>query len=156
MYLLFNTLSSFVVPFLQRNKCLSASWLQLPSAVILESPKIVSHCFHFFPINLPWSDKTGCHYLSFLNVEFQANFSLSSLTLIKRLFSSSSPSAVRLVSSAYLRLLIFLLHVLILACDSSSPAFHMMYSAYKYRKPWRLHKIKKIKNNTNLELINSV
>ena len=47
------------------------SWLQSPSAVILEPKKIKScHCFHWFPINLPWSDGTGCSDLSFLNVEF--------------------------------------------------------------------------------------
>ena len=66
----------------------------------------------------------------------------SSFTFIKRLFSSSSLSAIRVVSSAYLRLLIFLLAVLIPACASSSPAFGMMYSAYKLNKqgdniqPW--------------------
>ena len=54
----------------------------------------VCHCFHFFPIYLPWSDRNGCHDLSFLNVEFQASFSLSSLTLIKGLFSSSSLYAI--------------------------------------------------------------
>ena len=59
---------------------------------------------------------------------------LSSFTFIKRLFSSSSLSAVRVVSSAYLSLLIFLLEVLIPVCASSSPAFHMMYSAYKENK----------------------
>ena len=58
-------------------------------------------------------------------------FSLSSFTFIKRLFSSSLLSAIRVVSSAYLRLLIFLPAILIPACASSSPTFHMMYSAYK-------------------------
>ena len=66
--------------------------------------------------------------------EFQVSFLLSSSTFIKRFFSSSSLSAIRVVSSAYLRLLIFLLAVLIPACVSSSPAFHMMYSAYKLNK----------------------
>ena len=47
----------------------------------------VSHCFHCFPIYLPWSDGTGCHDLSFLNVELSANFSLSSFAFIKRLFN---------------------------------------------------------------------
>ena len=61
-------------------------------------------------------------------------FSLSSLTLIKRLFSSSLLSAVRVELSAYLRLLIFLLAILIPACGSSSLAFHMMYSAKKLNK----------------------
>ena len=49
----------------------------------------VCHYFHCFPFNLPWSDRTRCHDLSFLNVEFSADFSLSSFTFIKRLFSSS-------------------------------------------------------------------
>ena len=55
---------------------------------------------------------------------------LSSLTLIKKFFSLSSLSAIRVVSSACLRLLMFLPAILIPACQSSSLAFHMMYSAY--------------------------
>ena len=66
----------------------------------------VSHCFHCFPIYLPWSDGTRCHDLSVLNVEL--GLSLSSFTFIKRLFSISLLSAIRVVSSAYLRLMIFL------------------------------------------------
>ena len=62
------------------------------------------------------------------------SFSLSFFTLIKRLFSSSLLSAIRVVSSAYVRLLMFLLAILIPAYDSSSPAFHMMYSTYKLNK----------------------
>ena len=65
---------------------------------------------------------------------FKPAFSLSSFIFIKRLFSFSSLSAIRMVSSAYLRLLIFLPAILIPACASSSPAFHMMYSAYKLNK----------------------
>ena len=67
--LLFNMLSRFVITFLLRSKHLLISWLQSPSAVILEPPKIVCHCFHCFPIYFPWSDGTGCHDLHFLNVE---------------------------------------------------------------------------------------
>ena len=67
-------------------------------------------CFCCFSIYLPWSDETGCHELHFLTVE--PTFSLSTFTFIKRLFSSSSLSAIRVVSSAYLKLLIFLLAVL--------------------------------------------
>ena len=70
MSLLFNMLSRLVIAFLPRCKCLLISWLQSPSAMILEHAKKVSHCFHCFPIYLPWSDGTGCHDLSFLNVEF--------------------------------------------------------------------------------------
>ena len=100
----------------------------------------VSYCLHCFRIYLPWSDGSGCHDLSFLNVE--PTFLLSSLTFIKRLFSSSSLSAIRVVSLACLRLLILLPAILIPACASSSPALFMMYSAYKLNKqgdniqPW--------------------
>ena len=61
-------------------------------------------------------------------VSFKPAFSLS-FTFMKRLFSSSLLSVIRVVSSAYLRLLIFLSAILIPACASSSPAFLMMYSA---------------------------
>ena len=70
MSLLFNMLSRLVITFLSRRKHLLISWLQSPSAVILEPPKIKSHCFHWSPIYLPWSDGTECYDLSFLNVEF--------------------------------------------------------------------------------------
>ena len=70
MSLLLNMLSRLVIAFLPRSKCLLISWLQSPSAVILEPPKNkVWHCFHCFPIYFPWSDGTGCHDLHFLNVE---------------------------------------------------------------------------------------
>ena len=80
--------------------------------------------------------------LVFWMLSFKPTFSLSSFTFIKRLFSSSSLSAIRVVSSAYLRLLIFLPAILIPAYASSSPVFLMMYSAYKLNKqgdniqPW--------------------
>ena len=61
---------------------------------------------------------------------FNPNFLLSPFTFIKRLFSYSSLSAIRVVLSAYLRLLIFLPAILIPACASSSLAFCMMYFAY--------------------------
>src|SRR5574338_93872 len=67
-------------------------------------------------------------------LSFRPTFSFSSFTFIKRLFSSSLLSAIRVVSSAYLRLLIFLPAILIPACASSSPAFLTMYSAYNLNK----------------------
>ena len=79
----------------------------------------------------------------FWMLSFKPAFSLSSFIFIKRLFSSSLLSAIRVVSSAYVGLLIFLLAILIPNCDSSSPAFHIMYSAHKLNKqdddiqPWR-------------------
>ena len=71
MSLLFNTLSRFIIAFLPKSKCLFISWLQSPSAVILEPEKIRPVSFHFFPLlfaikwwdRMPWS-------LFFLNVEF--------------------------------------------------------------------------------------
>ena len=53
MSLLFNMLSRLVITFLPRRKCLLISWLQSPSAVVLEPPKKVCHCFHCFLIYLP-------------------------------------------------------------------------------------------------------
>ena len=82
---------------------------------------------------MPWSSFSECWALSQL-------FPLSSF--IKGLFSSSSLSAILVVSSAYLRLLTFLPVILIPACQSSKLAFHMMYFAYKLNKqgdniqPW--------------------
>ena len=53
MSLLFNMLSRLVITFLSRSKYLLISGLQSTSVVILEPPKIVSHCFHCFPIYFP-------------------------------------------------------------------------------------------------------
>ena len=66
MSLPFNMLSSLVRAFPPRRKHLLISWLQSPSAVILEEKKKACHCF---PTYLPWSDGTGCHDLRFLNVD---------------------------------------------------------------------------------------
>ena len=67
MFLLLNMLSKLVTTFLPRSKYLLISWLQSPSALILEPRNW--HCFHYFPMYFPWSDGTGCHDLRFLNVE---------------------------------------------------------------------------------------
>ena len=52
MFLLFNMLSKFVIAFIPRSKHLLISWQQSPSAVILDPKKMVSHCFHCFPIQI--------------------------------------------------------------------------------------------------------
>ena len=104
--------------------------------------KKTCHCFHCFPIHLSWSDGTRCHDLCFFMLRLKPALSVSSFTFIKRLFSSSLLSAIRVVSSAYLSLVILLPAILIPVCASSSPAFHMMYSACKVNKqgdniqPW--------------------
>ena len=144
MSLFFNMLSRLVITFLPRNKHLLISWLQSPSAMILEPPKIkyvtVSTVSPSISHEVMGPDAM---ILVFWMLSFKPTFSLSSFTFFKRLFSSSSLSAIRVVSSAYLRLLIFLWAILIPAYASSSPAFLMMYSAYKLNKqgdniqPWR-------------------
>ena len=65
--LLFKMLPRFIITFLPGSKCLFISWLQSPSAVILEPPKIKSDTVS--PFICHESDGTGCHYLRFLNVE---------------------------------------------------------------------------------------
>ena len=143
MALLFNMLSRFVIAFLPRRKRLLISWLQSPSAVILKPKKIKS-------VTVCIASPSICHevmgpnamILVFLMLSFKQAFSLSASTFIKRLFSSSSLSAIRVVSSAYLRLFIFLPAVLIPACASSSLAFCKIDSACKLTKqgdniqPW--------------------
>ena len=135
MSLLFNMLSRFSHGFLPRSKCLLISRLQLPSAVILEPKKIKS-------VTSSTSPPSVCHevmgpdamFFVFWLLSSKPAFSLSSFTLIKTFFSSSLLSAIRVVSPAYLRMLIFLLEILFLACDSSSLAFHTIYSTYKLNK----------------------
>ena len=134
MCLLFNMLSRLVIAFLPKSKRLLISWLHSPSAMILEPKKIKS-------VTVSIVSPSMCHevvgpdarILVFWMLRFKQKFSLSSFTFIKRLFRSSL-SAIRLVPSAYLRLLIFLPAILIPACASSSLVFHVMYSAYKLNK----------------------
>ena len=69
--LLLSALSRFVITFLPKSKSVLISWLQSQSTGILDPRKIKSVIFFcFFPFYLPWSDGTGYHDLSFLNVEF--------------------------------------------------------------------------------------
>ena len=144
-YLLLNTLSRFVITSLPRSKCL-ISWLQSQSTVILEpQDNKICHFFQLLPFYLPRSDGTGCHDLSFVNVEFQASFFTLLFHPHQDDLSSSFLSAFRVVSSAYQWLLIFLPEILIPACDFSSLAFHMIHSPYKLNKqrdniqPWHTH-----------------
>ena len=105
--LLFNALSRLFIAFLPRRKHLLISWLQSPSAVILEPKKIKS-------VTVSIGSPSICHevmepdamILVFGMLSFNPAFSLSSFTFIKSLFSSSSLCAIRLVSSEYLRLLV--------------------------------------------------
>ena len=111
------------------------SWLQSLSTVIFEPPKIKSVTASTFSPSI-YHEVMGLDgmILVFWMLSLKPAFSVSSFILIKRLFSSSSLSAIKVVSSAYLRLCIFLLARFIAAFDSSSLAFHMMYSAYELNK----------------------
>ena len=128
--LLFKILFRFVIAFVPRSKHLLISWLQSPPAVILEPKKIKS-------VIVSTVSPSICHEVMgpdaliffFWMLSFKQAFSLSSFSFIKTLFSSCLLSALRVVSSAYLRLLIFLLAILIPTCVSSGLAFHMRYSA---------------------------
>ena len=132
MSLLFNMLHMLVIIFLPRDKCPLISWLQSPSAVILEPKKLKS-------VTVSTIYPPICHevmgpdamILGFCMLSSKPAFSLSSFTRIKRCYGFSSRSAIRVVVSAYLRLLIFLPAILIPACASTSPTFLMKYSAYK-------------------------
>ena len=98
-----------VIAFLSRSKRLLISWLQSPSAVILEPKKIKSLTVSIVSPSI-WHEVMGldARILVFWMLSFKPAFSLSYFTFIERLFSSSL-SAIRVVSLAYLRLLIFLL-----------------------------------------------
>uniref|UniRef100_A0A670HX98 Uncharacterized protein n=1 Tax=Podarcis muralis TaxID=64176 RepID=A0A670HX98_PODMU len=135
MSLLFKMLSRLVIAFLPRSRRLLILWLLSPSAVIMEPKKVKS-------LTASISSPSICQEVMgpvamifvFFMLSFRPYFALSSFTLNKRFFNSSSLSAIKVVSSAYLRLLIFLPAILIPARDSSSPAFCMMNSAYKLNK----------------------
>ena len=112
--LVFNMLSRLVITFLLRSQSLFISWLQSPSAVILEPPKIktatVSTVSPSICLEVMGPDALT---LVFWMLSFKPIFSLSSFTFTQRLFSSSSLSAIKVVLSAYLRLLKFLPAILI-------------------------------------------
>ena len=144
MSLLFNMLSRLVITFLPRS--MHASFTFMAAITICSDFGAPRNSQPLFPVS-----PSICHevmgpdamILVFWVLSFKPTFSLSSFTFIKRLFSSSSSlSAIRVVSSAYLRLLILLLAILIPAYASSSPAFLMMYSVFKLNKqgdniqPW--------------------
>ena len=133
-------MSSFVIAFLLRNNRLLISWLKSPSAVILEPKKrkpVTTSSTTFSPYichEVTELDAMISAIFFFLILGFKLALSLSSFTIIKRLFSSSPLSTIRVMLSAYLSLLMFLPLILIPACNSFSPAFLMMCSVYRFNK----------------------
>ena len=143
MSLLFNMLSRLVTSFLPMSKGLLISWLQSPSAVILKPKKIKSvTVFTVYPSICHEVMVLAAMIFVFWMPSFKSAFSLSSLTFIEIFFSSFLLSAVRVMPSTYLRLLIFVPTVLIPTWASSGLAFCKMHSAYKLNKqggniqPW--------------------
>ena len=130
MSLLFNMWSRFVIAFLPRSKYFLISWLQLLSAVILEPQNIKCHCFYFFPSFCHEVMRPDAINLTFLMLSFKPAFSLS-FTFIKRLLV-----LLHFLPQGWchLHIIVFLLTILIPACDSSSSVFHTMHSAYKLNK----------------------
>ena len=134
MSLLFNMLSRFVRAFLPRSKHLLISWLQSPSAVILESQKIKS-------VSVSIVSPSICHEVmgpdAMIFLFWMLNFKPAFHSSVS---SSSRGSFVPLHFChkrgviCILRLLLFLPAVLLPICDSSSLAFHTVYSAYKLNK----------------------
>ena len=80
MALLFNMLSRLAITFLPRSKRLLIHGCSHHLQSFWSLQNKVCHCFHCFPINLPWSDGTGCHDLHLLNGKFYASFFHSPLS----------------------------------------------------------------------------
>ena len=134
MSLLFNMLSRLVIACLPKSKLLWTSWLQSPSVVILESRKIKS-------ITVPIVSPSICHgviRLDTMILVFECWVLASFFTLLFHLHQKALwflfAFCIKVMSSAFLRLLIFLPAILIPASAAVSLAFHMMYSAYKLNK----------------------
>ena len=104
MSLLFSMLSRCVIAFLPRSKHLLISWLHVTVCSDFRAQEnTVYHCFYFSPFICHEVVGLDAMILVFWILSFKSAFSLSSFTFIKRLFSFSLLSALRVVSSAYLR-----------------------------------------------------
>ena len=155
LYLLIHYVRHSCIP---RSKHLLGLWLQSLSSVILEPKKIKSAISSTFSPSI-CHEVVGPDTIILISwmLRFKLDFPLSFFTLIKKLFSTSLLSSIRVISSAYFQFLVFLPAILILSCDSSSMAFPMMHSAYKlYRQgdniqPWRtLHNFEPVYCSTFL------
>ena len=128
-------LSRLVITFLPRSKRLLISWLQSPSVVILEPRKIKSDTVSTVSPSIS-HEVVGPDAMIFIfwMLSFKPTFSLSTFTFIKRLLSSLSLSAIRVCHLHIWGYSYFSRQSWFPACVSSSPAFLMMYSAYKLNK----------------------
>ena len=134
-WLLFNMLSRLVIAFLPRSQVPFNFMAAVTICSDFGAPKIKS-------VTVSTVSPSICHEMMGLDAmifvlwmfNVKPAFTLSSFTFIKKLFSFSLLSAIWVVLSAILRLLLFLLAILIPACVSSSLVFLMMYSAYELNK----------------------
>ena len=139
MSLLFNMLSRLLITFLPRSKHLLISWLQSPSAVFLDPPKIKS-------ATVSTVSPSICHEVMGLDAMILVFWMLSFKPTFHSPLSLSLRGSLVLVHFlpwgwCYLTLVIFLPTILIPACASSSPAFLMMYSAYKLNSKVKIHSL---------------
>ena len=125
--------SSTMLKKLRINNCPWKIQTSTPYHSVQFSHSVVSHSLRLHEWQHARPPCPSPNFRSSLRLTFieslMPTFSLSTFTFIKRLLNSYSLSAISVVSSAYLRLLIFLPAILIPACASSSPVFLMMYSA---------------------------
>ena len=133
--LLFNTLSRFVIVCLPRTNRLLILWLQSLFAVILEPKKMKSDTVStFYPSICHEVMRPNAMNLVFSILSFKPAFSLSSFTFIKKLFSSSSLSAIKVPLHICISDVVDISLVNLHSSLCVIPAFCMMYSAYKLNK----------------------
>ena len=114
----------------------------------------ICHCFHCSSSVCLKMMGLDAMILVFWMLGFKPAFSLSSLTLIKRLFISFSLSAIRMVSSAYLRLLIFLPAILIPACA----LLNLLLSVMQYDEQcgiWYMQLFSALRKKNNISVVES-
>ena len=131
MSLLFNMLSQVGHNFLTKEQ---ASFNFMAAVTIYRDfgahVKKVFHCFHSCLIIFHEVMRQDATIFVFWMLSFKSAFPLSTFNFIKRFFSFSSFSALRVVSSSYLRFLIFLAEILIPACASYRPVLHYVLRIY--------------------------
>ena len=98
----------------------------------------ISHCFHCSPSICHEVMGLDAMIFVFWMLSFKLTFWPSSFTFIKRLFSSSSLSGIRVMSSAYLRLLIFLPTILIPACAGYRCSLIIFFKFTEFQFPGAL------------------
>ena len=133
MSLLFNTLSRCHCFFSKEQASFNFMAAVTVNSGFGAQENKICHCFHFFPIYLPWSVGTRCQDLrGFFNVEFKPAFSLSFSPLSRGSLVPLHFLLLEWYLFAYLKLLIFLLAILIPGCDLKINLITFLY----FHKDW--------------------